>query len=76
MYRITAIRKELNITSDGIMINSDSALREIVTGLIHEGYTVTVEPNIYFEGGKYVKSHISDNGPANAGMTMSTNVRG
>lgn len=35
-----------------IVVRNDNALREIVTGLIHEEYIVTIEPGIYFDGEK------------------------
>ena len=66
MYCVTAIHKTdkdlpdvkysngMDVKDNGlkIVIRNDNALREIVTGLIHEEYIVTIEPGIYFDGEK------------------------
>lgn len=62
MYQLTAIRKvnpeltgrkysngmECKDNTLSVMIDGDGALREIVTGLIHDGYTVTIEPGVWY----------------------------
>lgn len=62
MYQLTATRKmnpeligrkysngtECKDNTLSIMIDGDNALREIVTGLIHDGYTITIEPGIWY----------------------------
>lgn len=85
MYCVTATRKVvkdvpdakysngMDVTDDDleIMIRNDGALREIITGLIHEGYTVTIEPDVYVDGGMKPKRHIPDNAPSEVGHTHS-----
>ena len=90
MYCVTAIRKVIKNVPDAkysngmdvkddtlqIMLRNDSALREIVTGLIHEGCTVTIEPDVYVDEGMKPKRAIPDNAPSDVGYTHSLTARG
>ena len=71
-----------------IIVRQDGALREIVTGLIHEGYTVTIEPSIWFDK-EMLQKHpaalraVSDMPmamepatPENIGIDLAANVEG
>ena len=90
MYCVIATRKVVKDVPDAkysngmdvkdnalqIMIRNEGALREIVTGLIHEGYSVTIEPDVYVDDGMISKRAIPDKAPSDVGHTHSLTPRG